>query len=244
MDRRVGLARQIIGLFLLVASAGYGLPLISEPGLWLPPLAVAAPAEGAVILDPGHGGVDGGTSGGGVLEKEITLKMALLIRTHLEADGLPVRMTREADIDLGGPRKIKGRHRRDLQSRAQIGAEGAVMVSLHMNASQSGVERGLLVIYKRGSAESERLARLIDGRVRQLPDVVIRQKPAAWSSLYIMKANPNPTVLVEMGFLTNARDRELFQRPEFRDQLARQIAAAIADYFRGDEPGDEQSPSA
>ena len=79
------------GLFLLSLLAG----ALSPSGL------LSSPPGPVVVIDPGHGGVDGGTGApGGTLEKEINLAIALRIRDHLGACGVNVVMTRTTDTDL------------------------------------------------------------------------------------------------------------------------------------------------
>ncbi len=63
--------------------------------------AWSLPLSGKIIvLDPGHGGPDGGAVGGDVLEKEVALDVALKLRDYLQQQGALVQMTREGDHDL------------------------------------------------------------------------------------------------------------------------------------------------
>src|SRR5699024_12074840 len=64
--------------------------------------AIPQPVGGqTIVLDPGHGGADGGAKGkNGVDEKEVTLKVAKLLKEKLEQAGALVYLTREEDMDL------------------------------------------------------------------------------------------------------------------------------------------------
>ena len=95
-----------------------------------------------VVLDPGHGGFDPGTSGFGANEKDLTLKIAKYCKAALESDGrIQVYMTRETDTSVGNATDVST----DLYNRIQyaIGKEADLFVSLHLNsagASAKGAE--------------------------------------------------------------------------------------------------------
>ncbi len=75
-----------------------------------------------VVIDAGHGGIDGGTTYGGILEKDINLEIALRLRDYLQNESdTKVIMTREEDISLDHlNRYSRSRHTRDLRARIDI----------------------------------------------------------------------------------------------------------------------------
>jgi len=95
-----------------------------------------------VVLDPGHGGFDPGTSGFGANEKDLTLKIAKYCKAALEKDGrIQVYMTRETDTSVGNTTNVST----DLYNRIQyaIGKKANLFVSIHLNsatASAKGAE--------------------------------------------------------------------------------------------------------
>ena len=95
-----------------------------------------------VVLDPGHGGFDPGTSGFGANEKDLTLKIAKYCKAALESDGrIQIYMTRETDTSVGNATDVST----DLYNRIQyaIGKKADLFVSLHLNsagASAKGAE--------------------------------------------------------------------------------------------------------
>ncbi|MCG0239174.1 MAG: N-acetylmuramoyl-L-alanine amidase [Firmicutes bacterium] len=184
-----------------------------------------------VMLDPGHGGIDGGASREGMLEKAITLDVALRTRRHLEAFGVPVRLTREEDVDLGGP-PGSGRHGRDLAERVRRTREAgaALVVSLHVNSTRDPEEAGMMFFYLRGSAEGERLARSLAGALASLHRR--REEPVPRENLYVLSRAGVPAVLIELGFLTNPGDRERLGDPHYREQVALRLALALQAYYR------------
>jgi N-acetylmuramoyl-L-alanine amidase len=103
------------------------------------PLDPAALSLGVrrVVLDPGHGGINPGTAAGELLEKDITLDLALRLRPLLEAAGYEVALTRELDLDL------------DLAGRVALANErrGDLFVSIHVNWLGTRAARGIETFY-------------------------------------------------------------------------------------------------
>lgn len=105
------------------------------------PLALApatAPARPTVVIDAGHGGVFPGTSHGGIVEKTIVLRVALLLKDLLEERGVDVILTRDSDEHLSA------NHRRDLAERASFATpDRNLFISIHANAASSKNARGI-----------------------------------------------------------------------------------------------------
>lgn len=192
---------------------------------------VQAQAPPPVMIDPGHGGVDGGASADGLLEKAVTLDLALRLRRYLEAMGVPVRLTREGDEDLGGP-LTRGRHRRDLAERVRRTHEcgAAVLVSLHANSSRDPSERGFLVFYQKDAPASRELAERLDRALAPLARR--REPPIARTDLYILRNCRPPAALLELGFLSDAADRALFRNEEHMERVAMALAFSIYEFYR------------
>lgn len=193
-------------------------------------LLCCAPAQAFVVIDPGHGGIDGGAKGGGLLEKDLALAFGLVLRQALTDLGLEVRMTRETDTDLGGAGK--GRHARDLKARVELAKQGEVTISIHLNTVNDRKTRGTLLFHQAGSAEGERLAKLVHEALAADPEVKLHSsKPVGRNNLYVLKHNPKPAILIELGFLTNAEDRRLLSDPLYQQRLALIIAGAVVRYL-------------
>lgn len=192
---------------------------------------VQAQAPPPVMIDPGHGGVDGGASAEGLLEKTVTLDLALRLRRHLEAMGVPVRLTREGDEDLGGP-LTRGRHRRDLAERVRRTHEcgAALLVSLHANASRDPSERGFLILYQEDAPASQELAERLDRALAPL--VRRREPPVGRTDLYVLRNCRPPAALLELGFLSNAADRALFRDEQHMERVAMALAFSIYEFYR------------
>lgn len=186
-----------------------------------------------VLIDPGHGGVDGGTADHtGILEKEINLAIALALRDQLKQSGLRVVMTRETDTDLSP--FISGRidrHRRDLLARVQKArqANSLCLISIHCDWSEARHKQGTVVFYNYLSAPSKELALSIQEEVNK-----VQKKPqkAVPGRYFIIRQKGLTGVLIEVGFLSNTEDAALLKNPEYQETLALAISKGILKYCR------------
>lgn len=184
-----------------------------------------------VLIDPGHGGVDGGTQDyTGVMEKEINLAVALKVRDHLRQNGLNVLMTRETDTDLSPfiPGRT-GRHRRDLLARVEKArkAGSIFLVSIHCDWSTEEERRGAVVFYNYLSPVGKELAQAIQA---ELNTVQKRPQKTAPGKYFIIRQRGIEGVLVEAGFLSNHEEADLLRTPEYQEELARAIARGVLRY--------------
>lgn len=184
-----------------------------------------------VVIDPGHGGEDGGAvSPGGVAEAQINLDVSLRLNDLLRFAGQRTSLTRREDVMLCGEGldTIRQRKSSDLKNRVRIveSTENAVLLSIHQNSLPSSpVTHGAQVFWNRQEG-AEPLAEGIQAalnlginagnekRPRQIPDTI-----------YLMKNISAPGVLVECGFLSNGPETERLQEPSYQLRLAAAIAA-------------------
>lgn len=186
-----------------------------------------------VVLDPGHGGADGGAVGtDGTLEKDLNLAISLLLREKLEARGIRVILTREIDDDTDGR---SGFHKKeDLQARVTVGntPQTDLYVSIHINASESSKDQGFQVWYGKNNLQGQTLAEEITKQVEEAQICtrirVVKQVP---DTLYIFRMLQVPNVLVECGFITNRADLYKLQQEEFRGKLCESICNGITEYL-------------
>lgn len=190
------------------------------------PAGAVADASLPVMIDPGHGGVDGGARWQDILEKDIVLDVALRLRDNLAQAGIPAQLTREQDQDLGGPLS-PGRHRRDLQERLRRtrACSARLLISLHVNVSRNPAERGMLLLYPRGDARARQLAEALAAGLAPLH--ARREPPIPRSNLFLLRNCPVPAVIVEMGFITNSEDRALLTAPQYRAKVAAALAGVL-----------------
>lgn len=219
--RRLALTGVAVLLVALAAALGARVGSVSEPAL---PDCPAAPA---IVIDPGHGGIDGGANIPGMLEKEIVLDVALQTKQMLEERHVPVVMTRATDSDLGG-NYDGGRLRRDLNYRIKVAnnCRTALMLSLHVNSTVNTQERGMLILYQPTRAGRD-AAYFFDDVLRRWPLHTRREDPIARKDLAVLKTKA-PSLLVEMGFISNQADRELLGDGAYRKRIAQALTSACA----------------
>ena len=191
---------------------------------------VSASASPVVVIDPGHGGRDGGCSspffsqsGQTVLEKDLNLSIAEKLAALFRISGYNVIMTRESDVMLDAEGLMGNAKMRDLRARLVIAQRypDATFISIHCNKFPNSVCSGLQVYYAEEQPPSKLIAEGIQASVISLlqPQNHRVVKPAG-SSIYVLDRAQQPSVLIECGFLSNPTDTELLTSPEYQTQLA------------------------
>ncbi len=183
-----------------------------------------------VVIDPGHGGRDGGAIGvSSAYEKELNLEISLILRDMLTASGINVVMTRTDDVMLssgtGGTLKNQ-----DLRARRDIAEaqENAVFVSIHMNAFPIEKYNGLEVYYSINDENSKNIAKnLRNSVIKNLNTGSNRQIKPAGENIYLLDELTCPAILIECGFLSNPDDADKLNDPEYRQRLALVIAMSL-----------------
>jgi N-acetylmuramoyl-L-alanine amidase len=193
------------------------------------------PLSGQIILlDPGHGGPDGGAGTKDVLEKDIALSISKKLRDYLQEQGALVIMTREEDTDLAadGTKGYSRRKVEDLKKRlAMINeSEANFFISLHLNAIPSQKWSGAQTFYGPQLKENAKAAKFIQDEFKINLENTNR-KAKSLSSVYILKNAKKPGVLVEVGFLSNPTEKELLKTEEYQDKVAASIYKGMLRYY-------------
>ena len=193
------------------------------------------PLSGRVILvDPGHGGPDGGAGDSNALEKDIALNISLKLKKYLEEQGALVIMTREEDIDLADE-DTKGYSRRkveDLKKRLKMINKPEIdfFVSIHLNSIPSSRWSGAQTFFAPYYRENERAARFIQDELKINLENTKREAKSI-NRVYILENAKKPGVLVEVGFLSNPSERENLKKSRYQDKLAASIYYGILRYY-------------
>ncbi len=190
----------------------------------------------SVIVDAGHGLPDGGAVGvSGSIEQEINLEIALKLQEVLEAKGVRVVMTRtdenglwEDDDDSIRKKKVSDMNKR-LDIMKNSGAH--LFISIHMNSFPNHSASGLRIFYAPNHSDIKPLAENIQSRIKDITNVNINIVKSADKSLFLMKNPPIPAILVECGFLSNAKEEKKLQDEDYQARLAWAIADAIEKYY-------------
>ena len=200
----------------------------------VPAFAVREDLPVIVVVDPGHGGEDGGAvSPEGVEEARLNLEIALRVRDLLCFSGQRTIMTRTEDVSIHTEGDtIRARKASDIRNRVSLvnGTENAVLLSIHQNSLPSSpVTHGAQVFWN-GQEGAEALAGLIQDtlncRINQGNEKLPKPVPGA---VYLMKHISAPGVIVECGFLSNGPETARLQERDYQMRLA---AAVAAGYLR------------
>lgn len=188
-----------------------------------------------VIIDAGHGGVDGGAVRNDIVEKDINLNIALKLRDLVKASGFQVIMIRETDTSIHNEDATTTRKKKetDLKNRLKImnSHPDAIYISIHQNIFTSSSSRGTQVFYAPDVPESQVLAECIQQNVKNLlqndNERTIKQ---CTKDVYIIYNAKIPAVLVECGFLSNPDELYKLIDDEYQNQMAFAILSGILDY--------------
>jgi N-acetylmuramoyl-L-alanine amidase len=209
-----------------VPDAGGTAPQSYTPE-WTPPPGPPAKVTGKVVLDAGHGGKDPGThSAAGIEEKSINLAVALAAAQYLRDKGIEVVLTRKDDtfVELAERTAIATR------SRAQL------FVSIHADYSKKSAWAGHTILLPQdNSPEASRLATLISGSMVTAGSAQrsVRQDDRG---LWVLKHADCPSILVELGFLSNKTEAASLSKASTQASLGKAIAEGILQYFQSQKP--------
>lgn len=190
-----------------------------------------------IIIDAGHGGLDGGAVGrNGVEEKEINLSISLKLNDLLKSTGYNTVMTRTEDICLASDdaKTIKAKKTSDLHNRMAIMEQydNAIFVSIHQNSYYGSKAEGTQVFYSPNSEGSEALADLIQLSVKNgIQPNNKRLTKKADSSIYLLYSAKKTAVMVECGFLSDYDENLKLCNKEYQEQLAFYIAEGIKTFL-------------
>ena len=194
-----------------------------------------AATQTTVIVDPGHGGADGGAvSPDGLAEAGVNLDISLRLRDLLRLCGVPVVMTRETDTMLSdaGCKTISEKKVSDLHHRAELvnAQPDGLLVSIHQNKFEQSKYRGAQVFYA-GTADSDELASAVQESLRLSLDPGNRRACKPSQSVYLMEHIRCTGILVECGFLSNPDECALLQTPSYQQKLSAAVCGAVTEYL-------------
>ena len=185
-----------------------------------------------IAIDAGHGGSDSGAIGPtGVMEKTITLRVAMELKNLLVAEGATVYMTRTKDTEVS-PKKSRATDNEELQARCDIAnaREADIFISIHMDSFTNDAAKGTTgYYYAKGSAKSRSLA----DKVRQgvIDQLGTPSRGTQSCNFYVVKHTDMPATLVELAFISNRSEEKLLYSDAGVQKAAQGILDGIEDYF-------------
>lgn len=200
---------------------------LSRVGSFVAVLQQEDPEAPVFVIDPGHGGEDGGaTDSSGHRESEINLQIALRLRDLMTLLGVRTVMIREEDVSVHREGDtIAARKVSDIRNRVRITEEtpNSRLISIHQNHYPEGKYRGAQVFY-RNTEESRRWASDLQQALNTQVDPNNRRECKTVGEVYLMQHVSCPAILVECGFLSNREEAALLQEPSYQKKLAAAIA--------------------
>ena len=203
-------------------------------------ISASASANGSaklpvIVIDAGHGGEDSGAIGvNGELEKDINLQISMMIGDALTQRGYTVYYTRTDDKMLYKPEEnVKGlRKISDLKTRLEFSAQfdAPIFISIHQNSFGSAKYSGLQVFYG-GTSGSDKLAGCIQSAVSSELQPENKRTIKAGQGMFLLEKNPNTSVIIECGFMSNPDECEKLSQKEYQKQLSLSITCGIIEYI-------------
>lgn len=171
-----------------------------------------------VVLDPGHGGKDPGSSGFGLVEKHLTLDLAQRIEKILVGKGISVALTRRTDEFV------------EFEERARIANESpdTILVSLHFNAHTDRSISGTETLYWPGSETGRELASYVQSELGRR--LVTRNRGFRPERLKVLELSQATGILIECGFISNRWESQRCGAEWFRQILAEEIVQGLLRY--------------
>jgi N-acetylmuramoyl-L-alanine amidase len=187
-------------------------------------------ANKIIVVDAGHGGADPGAIRGNYQEKDITLQVSQKLAEYLSQAGALVIMLREDDRDLAPNQQgsLAERKRADLKQRVNIANQSGahLYLSIHVNADPNPRWSGAQTFYHAGSERSKVNAVLIQEELTRILKNTKRKAKAG--DYYILSRTQMPSVIVEIGFISNPREARNMLDEDYQSRIAYAIFSGIA----------------
>lgn len=223
------LIKIVLIVALLAAAAVFVKIFVSNGGL---KPVISQNSRSTLVLDAGHGGIDGGAiSDSGLKESDINLQIALKTEALVRFLGIDTVMTRETDTD-NSDNKAYSEHD-NLVQRVKLAnsTENAVLISIHQNKFPSAVVSGAEVMYS-DNDDSKALGLLTQDNLVALLDSSNRRvaRPAP-KELLLTSSVECPTILVECGFMSNPQEVQKLASNDYQLKLAAILAGSYIQFL-------------
>lgn len=184
-----------------------------------------------VVIDPGHGGWEPGAENGKIHEKDITLAISLEIEKVLIEKNIDYYMIRNNDTYYS------------LEDRVRIANEKScrLFVSIHNNAFKDASQGGILTIYNPSSSTGKDFAEIMQSKISDIgmQNRNIMPRP----DLYVLRYTNMPSLLLEIGFISNKSDLKLLTDTEFQKKCAKQVVLGIEEILSSSPTGEAENSS-
>jgi N-acetylmuramoyl-L-alanine amidase len=172
-----------------------------------------------VVIDAGHGGLDLGATMNGLSEKEIVSSIAQKIKTLNSNSNIEILLTRTEDQTMSFQERV------DFVN----GVKPDLVISLHANTSKNKESNGLEVFVSDKSTEyiaSNELAQRFSNTISNKTQLKVR--PVNIGPFFILRKSEVPAILIELGFLSNEKDKSYLENKDNQIKIAQNILDFVA----------------
>lgn len=196
-----------------IVSVTGSAPQVEKPG------AEAHLKNKMIILDPGHGGGDNGTTGArGTFEKELTLRTAKLLYDKLRASGANVLLTRTNDSYFSLRSRVSTAHYHKADA----------FISIHYDSILDRSVRGMTTYYYHSFQRP--LAEAVHSST--VNQTKLKDRGARFGDYHVLRENNQKAILLELGYLSNPAEETTVNSPQYQESAATGIFKGLAKYFK------------
>lgn len=202
-------------------------PSVKSPTSSATPVQASSALRGkTIVVDPGHGGSNPGAVANGVQEDDINLAVSLKLREQLQKAGANVIMTRQADNMVAPAGSSNGQ---DLAARVEIAEanQADLFIAIHANDNEDSQIAGAMTFFPSG--KSDELATAVQSEVVSVTNAI--DKGTSPATFYVLRQTSMPSILIEMGFVSNPAEAARLNSDDYQNQLSLGIFNGIVRYF-------------
>lgn len=187
-----------------------------------------------IVIDPGHGGIDGGAvSVSGLSESQYNLEISLKLNDLFHLLGFQTKLIRDSDVSIyttGGT--IAAKKVSDLRQRVQMvnETENGILLSIHQNTFSDEQYNGAQIFYGM-KGESRELADLLQTEFRNSINPNSKREIKKAEGVYLMQHIECTGVLVECGFLSNPEEEVKLRSSEYQRKICCIIATVTGQFL-------------
>ncbi|WKN45140.1 M56/M15 family metallopeptidase [Tunicatimonas pelagia] len=170
-----------------------------------------------VVIDAGHGGADAGTTNGQLEEKDVVLAIAQAMDELVSTSSVRLIYTREGDnaISLADRVEVANQSNADL------------FLSLHINQHDDEAQQGLEAYYSTQNAQSDLSEKYSQQFIQNITLTKAGKSAVKQADFLVLKNTPCPSVLLNLGFLSNPQESAFLESEKNQRRLASQIVQTI-----------------
>ena len=186
-----------------------------------------------IVIDAGHGGIDGGCTGvsSGVKESDLNLKYSKILEKMCQEVGFKVIMTRSSEEGLYSP-LAKNKKRSEMEKREEIikNSDADLFVSVHMNSMTNHSLSGAQVFYKQGSQSGKIFADCVTNFLKA--DLGKTRGESKGGDYYVLNCHDKAGILIECGFLSNEEEEKLLMDHEYMETFCNSVLKGIISFLK------------